>query len=230
MPLAIWPPATLVPAIRMAATTPLNDTMASTDRSMPPVRMTNVCPAATTPMAAASSAEQHDAGRRAKGRRGDPEDDAQDQEHDQRPGTARSARLRWTACASVALSSWSPVCAHHAHAFVRQPAVRAGCRPVAVASSMMRLFRRPRPRVRKPRTRPPPMTMIRSLMPRISGSSELIIRMATPCSRQLVDHFVDLDLGAHVDAAGRFVEDQHLRARWPAICSAPPSAVCRPTG
>ena len=56
MPLAICPPATRVPAIRMAATTPLKETMASTDRSMPPVRMTNVWPAATTPMAAASSA------------------------------------------------------------------------------------------------------------------------------------------------------------------------------
>ncbi len=34
--------------------TPANETMASTERSMPPVRMTNVCPAATSPSAAAS--------------------------------------------------------------------------------------------------------------------------------------------------------------------------------
>ncbi len=54
IPCAIGPPAMFVPAIRMAATTPLNETIASTDRSMPPVRMTKVCPTATTPIAAAS--------------------------------------------------------------------------------------------------------------------------------------------------------------------------------
>jgi len=54
-PKAIWPPALLVPAIKIAASTPLNETIASTERSMPPVRMTKVCPAATMPIAAASS-------------------------------------------------------------------------------------------------------------------------------------------------------------------------------
>ena len=58
IPLAICPPATLVPAIRMAANTPAKETMASTDRSMPPVRMTKVCPAATMPIAATSSASK----------------------------------------------------------------------------------------------------------------------------------------------------------------------------
>ena len=53
-PKAICPPALLVPAIKIAANTPLNDTIASTERSIPPVRMTKVCPAATRPIAAAS--------------------------------------------------------------------------------------------------------------------------------------------------------------------------------
>ena len=49
-----WPPLTLVPAMRMAAMTPQKETMASTERSMPPVRMTKVWPAATRPRAEAS--------------------------------------------------------------------------------------------------------------------------------------------------------------------------------
>ncbi len=54
-PPASWPPLTFVPAMRMAAMTPQNETMASTERSMPPVRMTKVWPAATRPRAEASS-------------------------------------------------------------------------------------------------------------------------------------------------------------------------------
>ena len=48
------PPLTFVPAMTMAAMTPQKETMASTERSMPPVRMTNVWPAATRPSAEAS--------------------------------------------------------------------------------------------------------------------------------------------------------------------------------
>ena len=55
MPSASCPPATLLPDIRMAASTPEKETIASTDRSMPPVSMTKVCPAATRPIADASS-------------------------------------------------------------------------------------------------------------------------------------------------------------------------------
>ena len=47
-------------------------------------------------------------------------------------------------------------------------------------------------------------------MPRISGSSELTIKDGHALGGQLVDELVDLDLGAHVDAARRLVEDEHL--------------------
>ena len=49
-------------------------------------------------------------------------------------------------------------------------------------------------------------------MPTISGSSELIIRMATPAIREAAHDAVDFDLGADIDAARRLVEDQHLAA------------------
>ena len=50
-------------------------------------------------------------------------------------------------------------------------------------------------------------------MPISSGSSEEIIRTATPSLRELADQVVDAGLGADVDAARRLVEDQDLRLR-----------------
>ena len=50
-------------------------------------------------------------------------------------------------------------------------------------------------------------------MPRISGSSDEIIRIARPSRGQLAHQPVDLGLGADVDALRRLVEDQHARLR-----------------
>ena len=64
-----------------------------------------------------------------------------------------------------------------------------------------------------PATVPPCITAIRSLMPRISGSSDEIIRIARPRAGELAHQPVDLGLGADVDALRRLVEDQHRRLR-----------------
>ena len=56
--------------------------------------------------------------------------------------------------------------------------------------------------------RPWRITAMRSLRPRISGSSEEISRTACASSRQAVDQGVDLDLGPDIDAARRLIEDE----------------------
>ena len=58
-----------------------------------------------------------------------------------------------------------------------------------------------------PTTRPCRMTTMRSLMPMISGRSEEMSRTPRPSSARRADELVDLDLGGHVDATGRLVED-----------------------
>ena len=50
---------------------------------------------------------------------------------------------------------------------------------------------------------------------------------AHPVLGEADDQFLDLGLRADVDAAGGFVEDQQLAARWPASGPAAPSAGCR---
>ena len=77
------------------------------------------------------------------------------------------------------------------------------------------------PRAGRGRGRPCPST---------SGSSDEIIRTATPCDDELVEQAVDLGLGADVDTAGRLVDDQQRGRRGPATCRARPSAGCRPRG
>ena len=52
---------------------------------------------------------------------------------------------------------------------------------------------------------------MRSLMARISGSSDEIATIAMPSSGKLSEQLVHLGLGRHVDAARRLVDDQHLR-------------------
>ena len=78
--------------------------------------------------------------------------------------------------------------------------------------------------------RPSCITSTRSAIPSTSGSSDEIISTARPWPGELGHQAVHLGLGADVDAARRLVDDQHLRARWPATWRARPSAGCRPTG
>ena len=59
--------------------------------------------------------------------------------------------------------------------------------------------------------RPSQTTRTRSAMPRTSGSSEEIIRIAMPLAGQLGEQPVHLGLGADVDAAGGLVDDQQPR-------------------
>ncbi len=69
--------------------------------------------------------------------------------------------------------------------------------------------------VSSPVSRPSHMTMMRWLMRRISGSSELIMMIDLPCGGQLVEQVVDLLLGADVDASRGLIEDEdvHLRGQ-----------------
>ena len=54
--------------------------------------------------------------------------------------------------------------------------------------------------------------MMRSDSNRISGSSEETTTTARSIGGQLVDQRVDLVLGLDVDAARRFIQQQHLRS------------------
>ena len=54
-------------------------------------------------------------------------------------------------------------------------------------------------------------TRTRWLMPRISGNSDEIIRIADPLLGHPRDQGVDLRLSADVDAARQLVQDQNLR-------------------
>ena len=70
----------------------------------------------------------------------------------------------------------------------------------------------PSPRVERRRPcRPPRITAMRSLIPRISGISDEIITIATPALRQRPHQRVDLRLRPDVDALRRLVEDQDRR-------------------
>ena len=101
------------------------------------------------------------------------------------------------------------------------------------ASARIRSWRRRAARSSVATIVPPCITAMRSLMPRISGSSDEIIRMARPSRGQLAHQAVDLGLGAHVDALRRLVEDQHrgLRrqpARERHLLLVAAGEVCRP--
>ena len=67
-------------------------------------------------------------------------------------------------------------------------------------------------RARVPVIAPSCITATRSLMSRISSMSLLIMRIATPARGEVAHQHIDFGFGADVDAARRFVEDQHLRA------------------
>ena len=60
---------------------------------------------------------------------------------------------------------------------------------------------------------PSDMTRMRSASRSSSGSSELTTTMARPVTRQPEDQVINLALGADIDAARRFVEQQHARLR-----------------
>ena len=65
-------------------------------------------------------------------------------------------------------------------------------------------------------TRPPAITRIRSASPSSSGISEEITSKRDSFPRKLGDEAIDFGLGADIDAARGFIEDQHFRtAREP---------------
>ena len=75
------------------------------------------------------------------------------------------------------------------------------------------------------------ITAMRSLMPRISGSSDEIMMIASPCSASRLHQRVDFGLRADVDALRRLVENQDRRARSTSqrasatFCWLPPDSV-----
>ncbi len=101
--------------------------------------------------------------------------------------------------------------------------------PMPAAARDQRLGASGRRRRSRPTMRPSRMTMTRSDMPRISGSSEETMMTASPCAASSRHEVMDRGLGADVDALGRLVEDDDPRAWSPAIWRSPPSAGCRPT-
>ena len=130
--------------------------------------------------------------------------------------SSRTTKSRWTTARAVArLGSGGSVGGHAARpGRSRRPS--------------------PTPRRRRPRgmsatSRPSCMTSTRSAMPehlrQLAGDHQH--RHAV--GGQLGEQPVHLGLGAHVDAPGRLVDDQHPRLRWTATWPARPSAGCRRT-
>src|SRR5262249_2615346 len=98
--------------------------------------------------------------------------DENDQQHaDQRHGGRKLSRATESADERNTHGTASPTATSDANSLVSCPSARANTRS-GVASERSRVAT----------IVPPRMTTIRSLMPRISGSSEEIIKMATPCS------------------------------------------------
>ena len=77
-------------------------------------------------------------------------------------------------------------------------------------------------------SRPSRMTRMRSASRSTSGSSDEIIRIATPSAASSLEQPVHLGLRADVDAARRLVDDQQRRPPRRATSRARPSAGCRP--
>ncbi len=81
-----------------------------------------------------------------------------------------------------------------------------------------------------PTMRPRFMTRMRFAHPEQLGHLRGDDQNALPLGGEVVDDRIDLVLGADIDAAGRLVEDQHVRVGEEPLAQNVPSAGCRPTG
>ena len=187
-------------------------TIDPTERSMPPVMMTNVMPIARKALSATCfdirmrlAAERKFGAANEKNRQ-------HREQRDERPQPHQIERERPTAtlvrsAASAATLSWKE--------FLRS----------AVALGRARARRRRRAWPRSPRrdrpsavTRPLLITAMRSQSASTSSRSEVTKMMPRPCAASLPHGAEDFRLGADVDPAARLVHQQHLRRRSSAPC------------
>ena len=93
--------------------------------------------------------------------------------------------------------------------------LRSACQcPSAIASTRSWVASS---RVSMPAIVPPRITAMRSLMPRISGSSDEIIRIGQAALGELLHERVNFGFRANIDSLRRLIQDENLRrGRQPA--------------